>query len=200
MKVIGLTGGILTGKSTISQMLAEKGAVIIDADKVGHQAYQPHTEIWREVVAAFGRGILKEGGDIDRKKLAQIVFNDHQALAKLNGIMHPRMHDMIGREIERLRKDGTKTVVLEAAILIEAHWTDLVDEIWVSVAPEASVIKRLQDRGGLTEEQAKARIRSQISTEERLKHANVIVDTNCTLAEVKAKVDELWKALQSRKN
>jgi len=198
MIVIGLTGGILTGKSTVSDMLAKKGAVIIDADKIGHKAYQPHTPAWREVVAAFGNGILKESGEIDRKKLAEIVFNDPKALARLNSIMHPLMHSMIREEIERLRGDGAGLVVLEAAVLIEANWTDLVDEVWATVAPEQTAIKRLQERGRLTEEQAKARIRSQLSAEERAKYANVIIDTNCELAEVRAKVEGLWQRLQSR--
>jgi dephospho-CoA kinase len=199
MIVIGLTGGILTGKSTISEMLAEKGAVIIDADKIGHKAYQPHTTVWREVVDAFGDGILKESGEIDRKKLAEIVFSDPKALARLNGIMHPQMHSMIREEIERLRGEGVDLVVLEAAILIEANWTDLVDKVWVTAAPEETAVKRLQNRGGLTEEQARARIHSQLSAEERAKHADVIIDTNCELSEVRAKVYDLWQGLKSRR-
>jgi len=196
MIVVGLTGGILTGKSTVSEMLGERGAVIIDADKIGHKAYLPHTQVWQEVVDAFGSCILEEGNEIDRKKLAGIVFNDPEALARLNSIMHPRMHAMIREEIERLRGEGVDSVVLEAAILIEANWTDLVDEVWVTAAPEETAVKRLKDRGGLTEEQARARIRSQLTAEERAKHADVIIDTNCELAEVRAKVEELWHRLQ----
>ncbi len=199
MIVIGLTGGILTGKSTVSEMLAEKGAVIIDADKIGHEAYQPQTMVWQEVVDAFGNDILKGNGEIDRKKLAEIVFNDPEALARLNSIMHPRMHSMIREDIERLRREGVDLVVLEAAVLIEANWTDLVEEVWVTVAPEETAVKRLQNRGGLSEEQARARIRSQLPAEERAKHADVIIDTDCELAEVRAKVEELWRRLHSRK-
>ena len=199
MIVIGLTGGILTGKSTVSEILARLGAVIIDADKVGHEAYRPQTKVWREVVEAFGRGILNQHGEIDRKKLGEIVFHDPQALARLNEIMHPEMHWMMKEEIDRLRNEGVDVVVLEAAVLIEADWTDLVDEVWVTVAPEETVVRRLQDRGGLSEEQARARIRSQISSAERIKHADVIIDTNCDLAEVRAKVEELWHRLQAQK-
>ncbi|MBA7601308.1 Dephospho-CoA kinase [subsurface metagenome] len=196
MIVIGLTGGILTGKSTVSEILAQRGAVIIDADKVGHEAYRPQTKVWQGVVDAFGTGVLKENGEIDRKKLGEIVFHDPQALARLNEIMHPAMHSMMKEEIERLRGEGAQVVVLEAAVLIEANWTDLVDEVWVTVAPEETAVRRLQDRGGLSEEQARARIRSQISSEERAKHADVIIDTNCDLAEVEAKVEELWHKLE----
>ena len=197
MIVIGLTGGILSGKSTISQMLAKRGAVILDADKVGHEAYLPYTEVWRDVVDAFGRGILKEGDEIDRKRLGEVVFNDSQALDRLNGIMHPRMHDMMRGDIERLRGQGVQVVVLEAAVLIEADWTDLVDEVWVALAPEETAIQRLRNRSGLSEEQARARIRSQLSPEERAMHADVIIDTDCDLTEVETRVGELWQRLQS---
>ena len=199
MIVIGLTGGILTGKSTVSEILARRGAVIIDADKIGHKAYIPQTKVWREVVDAFGIGILKDNEEIDRKKLGEIVFSDPEALARLNGIMHPAMHSMMKEEIERLRSEGVDVVVLEAAVLIEANWTDLVDEVWVTVAPEETAVKRLQDRGGLSEEQARARIRAQLASEERAKHADVIVDTNCDLSEVRAKVEGLWRRLQDQR-
>ncbi len=198
MIVIGLTGGILSGKSTVSEMLAKKGAVIIDADKIGHQAYKPGTETWQKLVTAFGRGILKENDEIDRKKLGDIVFNNPQALAQLNRIVHPKMHSMMKEEIERLRGKGVDVVVLEAAVLIEANWTDLVDEVWVTVAPEEVAVKRLQNRGGLNEEQARARIRSQLSPNERAEHADVIIDTDCQLSQVRAKVEELWQGLQKR--
>ncbi len=198
MVVIGLTGGILSGKSTISQMLAEKGAVIIDADKIGHEAYKPHTKTWQDLRNAFGGSIIKDDMEIDRKKLGEIVFNDPRALARLNKIVHPRMHSMMKEEIERLRGEGVDVVVLEAAVLIEANWTDLVDEVWAAVAPEEVAVKRLQNRGGLSEEQARARIRSQLSPEERAKHADVIIDTDCELSEVRAKVAELWQRLHKR--
>ena len=196
MIAIGLTGGILSGKSTVSEMLAARGAVIIDADKTGHEAYKPNTKTWQEVVAAFGGDILKESGEIDRKKLGGIVFGDPEALARLNRIVHPQMRSMMKEEMERLRREGVKVVVLEAAVLIEAGWTDLVDEVWVTIAPEETVLKRLQNRGGLSEEEARARIRSQISSEERAKHADVIIDTDCELSEVEARVEELWHRLE----
>jgi len=200
MVVIGLTGGILSGKSTISGMLAEMGAVIIDADKIGHEAYKPHTKTWQKLVDAFGNGILKKNGEVDRKKLGDIVFADPDALARLNRIVHPRMREMMREEIDRLMGEGVAVVVLEAAVLIEADWTDLVDEVWVTVAPEEVVIKRLQDRGKLSEEQARARIRSQLPAEERAKHADVTIDTDCRLSQVRVRVEELWGRLQNRED
>lgn len=198
MIVIGLTGGILSGKSTVSEILAEKGAVIIDADKIGHQVYKPNTDTWKTLVDTFGEWILKKNGEIDRKRLGDIVFNDPAALTLLNQIVHPPMRKFIEAELERLKSEGAKVVVLEAAILIEAKWTDLVDEIWVTTAPEYVVIDRLQNRIGLTEQQARARIRSQLPPKEKAKHADAIIDTNCSLPEVSVKVLELWGKLQKK--
>jgi dephospho-CoA kinase len=196
-KVIGLTGGIGSGKSTVSQYLAELGAVIIDADKVGHEAFQPATEAWREVVATFGRDIVTPNGEIDRKKLGAIVFDNPQALTQLNRIMHPKMRDMMKAQIDEYRRQGVAVVVLEAAILIEANWTPLVDEVWVTIAPESAVLERLKKQRGLAEEQTLARIRSQLSNEERLKHADVVITNEGNLEEVKARVKELWAKIHA---
>jgi len=196
VKVIGLTGGIGSGKSTVSQFLAELGAVIIDADRVGHEAFKPGTELWREVVAAFGRQIVTPNGDIDRKKLGEIVFGNAESLLRLNQIMHPQMYDMVKAQLEEYRRQGVKVVVLETPLLIEADWTSLVDEVWVTVAPEATVLKRLQERTGLSKEESLARIRSQLPSEERIKRADVVINTDCSLDEVKTRVTELWDRLQ----
>jgi len=197
MKVIGLTGGIGSGKSTVSQFLAELGAVIIDADKVGHEAFKPDTELWQEVVAAFGRQILAPEGDIDRGKLGKIVFGSSESLARLNRIMHPRMYDMVEARLEEYRRQGVDVVVLEAPLLLEAGWTPLVDEVWVIIAPEATVLKRLQERTELSEPESLARIRSQMSNEERAKHADVIINNDCDFTDLKAGVSELWQRLYS---
>ena len=196
MKVIGLTGGIGSGKSTVSQFLQELGAVVLDADKVGHEAYLPGTETWREVVVAFGREILAPDGTIDRKKLGGIVFSDPESLKRLNQIVHPRMFEMMKTRIEECRQQGVKVVVLEAAVLLEAKWTPLVDEVWVTIASESAVVERAKERTGLPEEQILARIRSQLSVEERIKHANVVIHNEGNLNELKMKVEELWAGLQ----
>ena len=195
MKVIGLTGGIGSGKSTVSQYLQELGAVILDADKVGHEAYRPNTETWQELVAAFGRQILTPDDEIDRKKLGEIVFSNPESLARLNQIVHPRMYQMMKTRIEECRQQGVAVVVLEAAILLEAGWTPLVDEVWVTVASESTVVGRVKERTGLPEEQILARIRSQLSSEERAKQANVVVNNDSNLDELKTKVKELWQKL-----
>jgi len=195
MKVIGLTGGIGSGKSTVSRFLAELGAVIIDADKVGHEAFKPGTELWREVVAAFGQQIVTPSGDIDRKKLGEIVFGNPELLSRLNQIMHPRMHRMVEARIEEYRRQGVMVVVLEAALLLEAGWTSLVDEVWVTVATESTVLRRLEQRAGLSEQESLARIRSQLSSEKRAKHADVVINNEGDLDELKAKVKEQWQRL-----
>ena len=198
MKVIGVTGGIGSGKSTVSELLAELGAVIIDADEVGHEALKPDTEVWREVVAAFGRQIVTPEGDIDRAKLGEIVFGNPESLSRLNQIMHPRMYDMVKAKLEGYRRQGVAVVVLEAPLLIEANWTSLVDEVWVTVAAEATVLRRIKEKFGLSEGESLARIRCQLPSEERAKHADVIIDTDCGLDELKAKVRELWRRLHAR--
>jgi dephospho-CoA kinase len=195
MKVIGLTGGIGSGKSTVAQFLAELGAVVIDADKVGHEAFKPDTELWREVVAAFGRQILTPKGDIDRGKLGKMVFGSSESLARLNRIMHPRMYDMVETQLEEYRRQGVDVVVLEAPLLLEAGWASLVDEIWVTITPESTVLTRLQERVGLTEPESLARIRSQMSEEERVKHADVIINNDGDLDELRGRVGELWQRL-----
>jgi dephospho-CoA kinase len=199
MKVIGLTGGIGSGKSTVSQYLAELGAVIIDADKVGHEALKPGTEAYKEIVTIFGMEVISPTGEIDRKKLGGIVFSNPEALAKLNKIMHTRMRAMTKDKIEKYRQQGVAVVVVEAAILIEAEadWVSLADEIWVIVSPEAAVLKRVKEQRGLAKEQTLARIRAQLSNEERLKHADVVINNDGNLDEVKLKVKELWQKLQA---
>jgi dephospho-CoA kinase len=198
MFVIGLTGGILSGKSTIAQMLAEKGAAVIDADKLAHEAYKPKTKLNQKLVDEFGPDIRKTDGSIDRKKLSGIVFGDEKALARLNTIVHPHMHEMARVKIEQLRKKGTAVVVLEGALLIEAKWTDLADEVWVALAPPEVAVKRLKERGGLSESEAHARIQAQLPAAKRAKHADVIINTDCSLPEVRAQIDKRWKMVTNK--
>ena len=194
--IIGLTGGIGSGKSTIAQYLAEFGAVVIDADKVGHEAFQPDTPLYREVVTAFGREVVTSGGEIDRKKLGQIVFADPEARERLNRMMWSRIWEMIAVRINELRKRNIGVVVVEAFGLIEAGWHKLVDRVWVTAVSEKAVVERLQKQRGMTETEILARIHSQPLNEERIKHADVVIWNEGTPEEVRRKVRELWKNLQ----
>jgi dephospho-CoA kinase len=192
MIVIGLTGGIGTGKSEAARILQELGAVIINADQVGHEAYTPHSEIWQEAVKAFGEDILQPNGEIDRKKLGGIVFSDPEQLARLNRIMHPRMAKMVAERIKLLAEQGKSVVVVEAAILFEAGWDSLVDEVWSTDSPEELVIGRLQARNGLSEEEARRRIGAQMSASERRRRSNVVIDNSGDLADLERAIQSLW--------
>jgi dephospho-CoA kinase len=197
MKVIGLTGGIGSGKSTVSQFLAEWGAVVIDADEVGHDALRTDVELRHEVVAAFGRHILTPEGDIDRGKLGEIVFGDSESRVRLNQIMHPRMYNMVKAQLGDYRQRGVDVVVLEAPLLIEADWTLLVDEVWVVLASGATVLRRLKEKYGFSRSQSLARIHSQLSSKERLKYADVVINNDGSLDQLKIKVEELWRRLHA---
>ena len=192
MIVIGLTGGIGTGKSEVARIFQELGAVIINADQIGHQAYTPHSEIWQEVVKAFGEDILQPSGEIDRKKLGSIVFANPDQLTRLNQIMHPRMARMVAQQVQELREQGPDVVVVEAALLFEAGWDSLVGEVWSTESPEDLVIERLQTRSGLSQEEAKKRIDSQMSAEERKSRAQVVVDNSGDLIELERVVRSIW--------
>lgn len=192
MIVIGLTGGIGTGKSEVARILAMLGAVVIDADQLGHQAYTPHTEIWDEVVKVFGEGILQSSGEIDRKQLGAIVFADPEQLARLNGIMHPRMARMVSQQIEKLREEGATAVVVEAAVLFEAGWDSLVDEVWTTESPLDNVVDRLMARNGLDRAEVVKRIKSQMSSEERSSRSQVVVDNSKDVDTLVNTVRSLW--------
>ena len=191
MFVIGLTGGIATGKTLVSETLRDFGATIINADLVGHEAYLPHTETWQAVVDAFGADILDSEEQIVRPKLGAIVFSDPAKLEQLNSIVHPRIYAMISDRIEGLKSDGVSTVVVEAALLIEAGWTPLVDEIWVLTSPMEQVYSRLTGRG-MSSDQARARIESQMPQEERVTHADVVVVNDRGESELRSAVREQW--------
>lgn len=193
MLVIGLTGGIGTGKSTVAGMLAERGALMLNADLVGHEAYLPHQNVWQDVVDAFGAGILNEKDEVVRSRLGEIVFKDPAALKRLNAIVHPWIYKRMEQLIANLRERKTEVAVLEAALLFEAGWTPLVDQVWVTHASEATVLDRLQKRNGMTPEQITERIRAQMPADERLKGADVVVDTDGSLAGVRAQVAQLWE-------
>ena len=198
MFVIGLTGGIGSGKSTVSDMLRAKGATVVYADQIGHEVYQPGTAVWDEIVTAFGRQVLAADDQIDRRKLGSIVFADPEARRRLNAITHPPMRRLMAERLDELRRQGVHVAVLEAALLIEADWVDLTDEVWLMLVPPAVAAQRLMERSGLSAEDAEARIASQLSNEDRLRHADMIIDTDCSLAEVARRVDEFWEGLMAR--
>jgi dephospho-CoA kinase len=195
MLTIGVTGGIGSGKSTVTRFLEDLGAPIIDADKVGHAIYAPDGPAHSQVIAAFGQGILASDGTIDRKKLGPIVFADPNALKRLNSIVHPKMFARMREMIEHLRAGGEHNpIVVEAAILIEANWQALFDEIWLVIASKARVVERIERDRGLKPEQTEARIQAQLPDEEREKHSTLVITNNGTIDELREKVVHLWRA------
>ncbi len=198
MKIIGLTGGIGSGKSAVAQLLAEQGAAVIDADKLGHEVFKPGTSAWREVVSAFGKEILAPSKEVDRRKLGAIVFLNPERLEALNRIMHPRILELVKAKLEDYRRQGVDIAVLEATLLIEAGWTSLVDEVWVTVSSKETVVNRLKERG-LSEAESLARILSQMPSEERKKHADVIINNEGSLDELRVRVKQRWQRLRSKK-
>ena len=193
MLVIGLTGSIGTGKSEAARYLAQLGAEVIDADQVGHEAYRPQSEAWHNVVGAFGKEILDSNGEVDRKKLGAIVFSNQDQLSRLNQIMHPLMARMVAEEIEDLRGQGVEVAVVEAALLFEAGWDSLVGEVWVTDSSEDLVIQRLSERNGLTKEEARKRISSQMDRSERLSRADLVIDNSGDIAAMESAIDEMWE-------
>tara|TARA_B100000315_G_scaffold258828_1_gene312344 strand:+ start:915 stop:1502 length:588 start_codon:yes stop_codon:yes gene_type:complete len=195
MKIIGLTGGIGSGKSTVAGFLAELGALIIDADKVGREVLKPGTKIWQQVVATFGGQILTPDGEINRKKLASLVFGSPGRLELLSRLMHPEIYKRIKAQLLEYRRQQDSVVILEAPLLVEAGWTELVDEVWVITASETTVLERLKQQLGLSQKESLARIRSQLPARERAKHADVVLNTELGLDELRTKVKKLWQRL-----
>jgi len=195
MLVIGVTGNLGTGKTTVSQMLVELGAKHIEADEVGHEVLQQDKVARRQIVKAFGKSILSSSGEVDRDKLAGLVFDDKEALARLNRITHPRILNLVRKKIAEYGRQGAKVVVVEAALLIEAGWKSQVDQLWVTTAPEATIVQRLMKSRGMTEEQILDRLRNQMPQEEKAKQADAVINTDCSMEALKARVTELWKQL-----
>lgn len=186
--VVGLTGGIASGKSVVSGMLAERGAHVVDADKVGHEAYARGSGCYEAVVDAFGAEIVGADGEIDRRALGAKVFGDAVQRRRLEGIVWPWMRGVMEVRLAALRDEGVPVVVLEAAVLVEADWTPLVDQVWVVAVEPALARARLMSRNGLTAEQADARIAAQLTNEERAKHAQVVIENNGSLEDLEQRV------------
>lgn len=197
--VVGLTGGIAAGKSTVSKRLAALGAHVIDADRVGHRVLRRDGEAHAAVVGAFGRGVLDEAGEIVRTRLGRLVFGDPERLAELNRLTHPPMAVRMRHEIEevRVRPEPPPFIVLDAAVLFEARWDALCDEVWtVSTAPERA-LERLIARNRLTPDAARARIEAQLGNPEREARADRVIRNDGALDALFAVVDALAACFRS---
>lgn len=191
MFIIGITGGICAGKSSVSRILQELGVRILDADKLGHKAYEPNTECFRKLVEHFGEGIVDDHGEVDRKKLGSIVFSDQNEMKSLQSIVWPEIRRLIVENFDRMRLEGNQILALEAAVMIEAGWNDLVSCLWVITARRDVALARLMRRNNLTEEEAIKRIDAQISNEERCAVADLVIDNS------KGSMEDLEKIVRS---
>ena len=192
--IIGLTGGIASGKSTAANLLGELGAHVIDADKLGHNAYTKGSDTFNSVVSVFGQDTVGDDGEIDRKVLGSKVFGSPESLKKLTDIVWPAIKNMAQQEIESVRAEQPKQViVLEAAVLFEAGWEDIVDEVWSTLVDREVAIERATNRDGSDREQVEARIDAQLTNEERAEKADRLIENSDSEEDLAERVKALWK-------
>ena len=190
--IIGLTGNIACGKSAVSAMLAELGAEVIDADRLVHRLMEPRTETWRDIVSRFGPPIRRPDDSIDRKVLGEVVFRDPLALADLETILHPATRKLAE---ELIAASERPVVVLEAIKLIEAGWAERVDAVWVVICPREQQIERLMRDRALTRAEAELRIDAQNPPEEKVRHADVLIENAGSLEELRRQVEAAWREI-----
>lgn len=197
MNVVGLTGGIACGKSTVAAMLVQKGALLIDADRLSREVVEPGSRAREEIVRWLGDSIIDKEGKLDRKKIASIVFNDEKSLAKLNSIIHPRVLELFYQKSSELgRKYPGRLLIWDIPLLFEAGYEDRVDYIVVVACKEEIQIKRISERNGLSREEALKRIRSQMELKKKIAKADYVIYNNGTRDLLKKQVDLLWEKLQ----
>jgi dephospho-CoA kinase len=197
MYLIGLTGGIASGKSTIARRLAEHGATIIDADIVSREVVAPGSPALASIALEFGEDMIDSEGTLNRAKLGALVFSDAEKLEKLNAIMHPAVKTRSAEVLAKARADNPDSVIVyDVPLLVEADIARNYDEIIVASAPEETRIKRMIQLRGLTDEEAKARIGAQASEAKRLAIADVVIDTGGNLQHTLEQVDALWDRIR----
>ena len=191
LRVVGLTGGIASGKSSVARMFEERGIVVIDADQLSRQAVAAGSAGLAAVVAAFGGQVLRDDGQLDRKRLGAMVFADPQLRRTLEGILHPEIRRLAEEQLARAAGEGRRVAVYMAPLLIEAGATDRVDELWVvSVRPEVQLM-RLMARDGIGEDEARRIISTQMPLDEKARHARILIDNNGTVDDTRRQVDAL---------
>ncbi len=193
MRIVGLTGGIASGKSTVAGLLEKLGAFLIDADKLARTVVRPGQPALREIVDWLGAGILLPDGTLDREALARIVFSDRQARARLEGITHPAIRRCVEQAVAEAKDRGISVVVLDIPLLFEVGWTGLIDETWVVYVDRPTQEARLMDRDALTREDALMRINSQMNLTEKARLATTVIDNSEDLANTKRQVEAAWR-------
>lgn len=193
---IGLTGGIATGKSTVGRILRQKGIIVISSDELAHRAMNPGSATYQRIVAEFSPKILTIDGEINRRLLGEIVFKDKVARKKLEQIVHPFVIKGIRESFELYSKQGVRIAVVEIPLLFEVGWMDLFDQIWVVSSTYESQLQRIHERDGLTEEEAKKRIATQLPLKEKEKRADVVITNDNNLDSLKKQVFTLLRTLE----
>lgn len=192
--IIGLTGGIASGKSTVSNYLAELGAIIIDADKIAHEIMEKGKTAYWQVIEAFGREILAENGEIDRSRLGKIVFNNLEKKKILEEITHPQVIREMREKIEEYRAEN-KVIVLDVPLLFEAGLDIMVDETWVVYVDRETQLQRLIARDGLSYEEANKRIQAQMSLEKKRVLADFVINNKGNIEDLKRQVLLKWREI-----
>jgi dephospho-CoA kinase len=191
--LIGLTGGIASGKSTVARRLVEHGAVHIDADELARRVVEPGKPAYTAIVETFGSQILRRDGAIDRQKLGEMVFDDAEARAKLNAIVHPAVRELAAKVFEKVERDDPDAVVVyDVPLLVEASVDHRFDLVVVTSAPRRTQVKRLVEERGFDPGHAEARVAAQVDNAERLAIADVVIDTDGSLAHTMSQTDALW--------
>ncbi|XP_054252759.1 bifunctional coenzyme A synthase [Indicator indicator] len=196
--VIGLTGGTGSGKTSIASRLGRLGAFVIDADKLGHAVYSPGGPAYGRVVATFGAEILNQDGTINRRVLGAKVFGNQERLKSLTHIVWPEMAQMVKEQIREAAAQGSSVCVLDAAVLLEAGWQEMVHEVWTAIIPEEVAVKRIMARDGLSEEAARSRLWSQMSNIQRVEQSQVVLSTLWEQDVTRRQVEKAWDLLQQR--
>ncbi len=200
MKIIGLTGGIASGKSMVASILKDMGATVIDADQLARKVVEPGTVAHREIVETFGSGILLPDGGIDRKALGAIVFSDAEARKRLERITHPAIRKLAEQLLEAERLKGTEIVFYMVPLLLEAGLASTVDEIWIVYADNDTQMQRLMKRDLIGEEEARRKIAAQMPMDEKIRFGHKIIDNTGTPEETRIKVMDLWRELNAAGN
>jgi len=195
MYIIGLTGGIASGKSTVSGMLAQLGAYIINADEIARVVVMPNQPAWFDIVAHFGNGVLLPDGTINRRVLGEKIFKDKAERQYLERITHPYIEEQVHKSIAYAKLIGERIVVLDVPLLLEVGWQKEVDSIWVVYVEEKVQLSRLIARNQLTHRQAMDRISSQMSLADKVKQADRVIDNNLDIEHTQQQVVRAWGEL-----